>query len=326
MIRRLLGAMALIAVALTSLTWAQEPYPSRPITVVAPFPPGGVVDITGRPLVSVLERILKQPVVIGNKPGAAGAVGRQAVAVAKPDGYTLILDLVSISNGPPVDELFGRPTSYRLDQFVGIARLTNDIPILIVNAETPWKSVADLVADLKKRPGELTFSSSGLYGASHVPMAWFLQAAGGLQMKHLPTPGGGPAMTAVLGNHAQMWVSPTGVAAPHIKAGKVRALATLSAARHPRFPEIPTLKELGYDVEYYFWVGLFAPKNVPPQVLSVLGDAVRRAAQDPEFKGAMDKVQTEVAYLDAAEFKQFWDREAKTVAAVIKRIGKVEKK
>lgn len=326
MIRRLLSAMALIAVALTSLTWAQEPYPSRPITVVAPFPPGGVVDITGRPLVSVLERILKQPVVIGNKPGAAGAVGRQAVAVAKPDGYTLILDLVSISNGPPVDELFGRPTSYRLDQFVGIARLTNDIPILVVNAETPWKSVADLVADLKKRPGELTFSSSGLYGASHVPMAWFLQAAGGLQMKHLPTPGGGPAMTAVLGNHAQMWVSPTGVAAPHIKAGKVRALATLSAARHPRFPEIPTLKELGYDVEYYFWVGLFAPKNVPPQILSVLGDAVRRAAQDPEFKGAMDKVQTEVAYLDAAEFKQFWDREAKTVAAVIKRIGKVEKK
>lgn len=326
MIRRVLVAAALVAVVLPALAWAQEPYPSRPITIVAPFPPGGVVDITGRPLVSVLERLLKQPVVISNKPGAAGAVGRQAVAVSRPDGYTLILDLVSISNGPPVDELFGRPTSYRLDQFVGIARLTNDIPILVVNAETPWKSVADLVADLKKRPGEYTFSSSGLYGASHVPMAWFLQAAGGLQMKHLPTPGGGPAMTAVLGNHAQMWISPTGVAAPHIRAGKVRGLATLSVTRHPRFPDIPTLKELGYDIEYYFWVGLFAPKDVPGQVLRVLGDAVRRAAQDPEFKSAMDKVQTEVAYLDAAEFKQFWDREARTVAAVIKRIGKVEKK
>ena len=136
--------------------------------------------------------------------------------------------------------------------------------------ETPWKTVGDLVADLKKRPGEFTFSSSGLYGASHVPMAWFLQAAGGLQMKHLPTTGGGPAMTAVLGNHAQMWVSPTGVAAPHIKAGKVRALATLAGARHPRFPDVPTLKELGYDIEYYYWVGLFAPRSVPGPILKKL--------------------------------------------------------
>ena len=110
------------------------------------------------------------------------------------------------------------------------------------------------------------------------------------------------------------------------KAGKVRALTTLGATRHPRFPEVPTLKELGYDIEYYFWVGLFAPKSVPPQVLAVLGDAVRQAAQDPEFKSAMDKVQTEVAYLDAPAFKQFWEREARTVAAVIKRIGKAEKK
>lgn len=326
MIRRVVVAVALIVVVLTGLAWAQEPYPSRPITILVPFPPGGVTDITARPLAAVLERILKNPVVIANKAGAAGTVGRQAAAVAKPDGYTLMLDLVSISNGPPVDALFERPPAYNLDQFVGIARLTNDIPLLVVNAQSPWKSVAELVADLKKRPGELTFSSSGLYGASHVPMAWFLQAAGGLQMKHLPTTGGGPAMTAVLGNHAQMWVSPTGVASPHIKAGKVRALATLGGTRHPRFPDVPTLKELGNDIEYYFWVGLFAPRNVPPQALKTINDAVRQAVHDPEFKSAMDKVQTEVAYLDAVAFKQFWDREAKTVADVVKRIGKVEKK
>ncbi len=320
-------AVLMVVLALTMLVpaaSAQEPYPSRPVTVVAPFPPGGVVDITGRPLTAVLERILKQAVVISNKPGAAGAVGRQAVAVSRPDGYTLLLDLVSISNNPPTDELFGRPASYKLDQFVGIARLTNDIPILVVNDQAPWKSVGELVADVKKKPNQYTFSSSGLYGASHVPMAWFLQTAGGLQVKHLPTTGGGPAMTAVLGNHAQMWVSPTGVAAPHLKAGKVRALAVFSGTRHPRFPDVPTLKELGYDIEYYFWVGLFAPKSVPAPVLKVLGDAVRQAAQDPEFKGAMDKVQTEVAYLDAAQFKQFWERDARMVATVIKQIGKVE--
>ncbi|MBI4246020.1 MAG: tripartite tricarboxylate transporter substrate binding protein [Candidatus Rokubacteria bacterium] len=324
--RRIATVLVLALLMLVPGAWAQEMYPSRPITVIAPFPPGGVTDITARPLVAVLERVLKQPVVIANKPGAAGTVGRQAVAVSKPDGYTLLVDLVSISNGPPVDELFGRPASYRLDQFVGIARLTNDIPILVVNAQAPWKSAAELVADLKKRPGEYIFSSSGLYGASHVPMAWFLQAAGNLQAKHLPTTGGGPAMTAVLGNHAQMWVSPTGVAAPHIKAGKVRALATLSGTRHPRVSDVPALQELGYDIEYYFWVGLFAPKNVPPPALKVLGDAVRQAAQDPEFKGAMDKVQTEIAYLDAEQFKQFWEREARTVDTVIKRIGKIETK
>jgi len=326
MSRRVLAAGALIAVVLTGAAWAQEPYPLRPITIFVPFPPGGVTDITARPLAAVLERILKNPVVVANKGGAAGNVGRQAVAVSKPDGYTLMVDLVSISNGPAVDALFERPPAYTLDQFIPIARLTNDIPILVVNAETPWKSVADLVADLKKRPGEFTFSSSGLYGASHVPMAWFLQAAGGLQMKHLPTTGGGPAMTAVLGNHAQMWVSPTGVAAPHIKAGKVRALATLGGTRHPRFPDVPTLKGLGHDIEYYFWVGLFAPKGVPPQALKTVGDAVRKAVHDPEFAGAMDKVQTEVAFLDAPAFRQFWEREARTIAAVIKRIGKVEKK
>jgi len=137
---------------------------------------------------------------------------------------------VSISTLPPVDALFGRTPTYTLDQFVGIARLTNDLPLFVVNAEH-------------------TYASSGPYGASHVPMEWFLQLAG-LKMRHLPTTGGGPATTAVLGNHAQMWVSPTGVAAPHIKSGKLRPLATFSATRHPRFPNVPTMKEPGHDIEY----------------------------------------------------------------------------
>jgi len=316
--------LVLVLGVLAGAPSAQEPYPSRPVTILVPFPPGGVTDLQARPLAAVLERVLKNPVVVGNKSGAAGAVGRQTLAVSKPDGYTLMVDLVSISNGPPVDEVFGRPPSYTLDQFVGIARLANDLPLLVVNAQNPWKSVKELVEDAKKRPGEITFSSSGVYGASHVPVEMFLHAAGGLKMRHLPTTGGGPAMTAVLGNHAQMWISPTGVASPHIKSGKVRALATLSATRHPRFPEVPTLKELGYDIEYYFWTGLFAPKNVPSNVLKTIQDAVRQVAQDPEFKSAMDKLQTEVAYLDPDEFKRFWGEDARRLDAVIKRIGRIE--
>jgi tripartite-type tricarboxylate transporter receptor subunit TctC len=304
---------------------SQEPYPTRPITIVVPFPPGGIADLTARPFASVLERIVKQPVVIANKTGAAGAVGMQSAAIAKPDGYTIMVALVSISTIPEVDALFGRKPAFTRDQFLGIARLNADPPILVVGADTPWKTVKELVEDGKKRHGEITYSSSGIYGASHVPMEMFLHAAG-LNMRHLPTTGGAPAMTAVLGGHAAMWASPPALAVPHLKAGKIRALATWGATRLVAFPEIPTMKELGYDIEYYLWTGLFAPKNVPGYVVKVLRDMTRQAVDDREFNNAMEKIQTPIAYQDADEFRAWWDRDARSLAGVIKRIGKIESK
>jgi len=317
---------AIIVLALTTLVTgaaAQEPYPSRPISIVNPFPPGGIADLTGRPLAATLERLLKQPVVIVNKAGAAGAVGAQFASVAKPDGYTLLIALVSISSTPEVDKLFGRPATYTRDQFVGIARLNADPPILAVNG--PWKTLKELVDDAKKRPGEITFASSGPYGASHLPLEMFLQAAG-LKMRHLPTTGGAPATTAVLGGHAQLWASPPALAAPHIEAGKMRALASWGATRLAAFPDVPTLKELGYDVEYYIWTGLFAPRGVSASVIQTLRDATRKAVEDPEFKSAMEKAKTPMAYQDAEEFKAFWDRDAQRIAATIQFIGKTDAK
>ena len=302
---------------------AQEPYPTRPVSIVNPFPPGGIADLTARPLASTFERLLKQPFVVVNKPGAAGAVGAQFASVAKPDGYTLLVALVSISSTPEVDKLFGRPPTYTRDQFVGIARLNADPPVLAVNG--PWKTLKELIDDAKKRPGEITFASSGPYGASHLPLEMLLQAAG-LKMRHLPTTGGGPATTAVLGGHAQLWASPPALAAPHVEAGKMRALATWGATRLAAFPDVPTLKELGYDIEYYIWTGLFAPKAVPANVIQALRDATRRAMQDDEFKAAMEKAKTPIAYQDADEFKAFWDADAKRIAAVIQFIGKTEAK
>lgn len=322
---RITCMMAMLLIVLVGAEAAEEPYPTRPITIVVPFPPGGIADLTARPLAPALERVLKQPVVVTNKSGAGGAVGMQYAAVAKPDGYTLLVALVSISTIPEVDALFGRTPAFTRDQLVGIARINADPPILVVGAGTPWKSVKELVEDLKKRPGEMTFSSSGIYAASHVPMEMFLHAVG-LKMRHLPTTGGAPAMTAVLGGHAAMWASPPGLAAPHLKAGKIRALATWGAQRLAAFPDVPTMRELGYDVEYYLWAGLFAPKNVPANVVRALRDATRQAVQDPEFKGAMEKIQTPIAYQDAEEFRAWWDRDARILADVIKRIGKVEAK
>jgi tripartite-type tricarboxylate transporter receptor subunit TctC len=314
-------AFALMLVA--APTPAQESYPVRPLTVVVPFPPGGVADLTARPLAPALERVLKQPVVVVNKQGAAGAVGMQSVAIAKPDGYTLMVALVSVSTIPEVDALLGRTPAYTRDQLVGIARLNADPPVLVVGAEQPWKSLKELIEDARRRPGEITYASSGLYGASHVPMEMLLHAAG-IRMRHLPTTGGGPATTAVLGGHAALWPSPPGIALPHIKAGKLRPLGTFGAARLAALPEVPTLKELGYDVEYYLWAALFAPRGLPPAVFATLRDATRRAVQDPQFRSAMDKVETPIAYQDADEFRAWWDADARRLAAVIKQIGRVE--
>src|SRR5262249_10191636 len=163
------GALLIAATAAGSAT-ADEAYPTRPISMVVAFPPGGVADNTARPVSAALERILKQPVAVLNKAGAAGAVGNQFVATSKPDGYTLLMALVSISVLPEVDKLFGRPQNYTLAQFTGIARINADPSMLVVRADQPWKTLKDFVDDAKKRPNEIVFSSSGLYGAAHIPM------------------------------------------------------------------------------------------------------------------------------------------------------------
>lgn len=320
-------AMALALLVLSALAGpvsADEPFPTRAVTIVNPFPPGGLADLTGRPLAAAMEKVLKQPVVITNKPGAAGAVGMQSVAVAKPDGYTVLITVPAISTLPEVDRLFGRTSSYTPDQLTPLALINADPTIIVVNASQPWTSVKELLDDARKRPNEIVFSSSGIYGASHVPMEMLLHAAGGLKMRHLPTTGGGPATTAVLGNHAHLWCSPPGVAAAHIKSGKLRPLAVTGATRHPYFPDIPTLKELGYDVEYYLWIGLFLPRGTPAGPTKVLREAVRQAVEDPAFKSAMEKIQVPIAYKDADEFKAWWDADAARNAVTVRRMGKIE--
>src|SRR5689334_12730761 len=261
--RNFIGAAT--AALLVEPTFGQEAYPSRPITFINPFPPGGAADVVARPFAAVLEPLLKQPVVIETKAGAAGAVGAQFAANAKPDGYTMLVHIVSISGFAEVDKLFGRQPKFTRADFIPLARLTEGPMVLVVNDKQPYHSLKELVDDAKKRPNGIVFSSSGLYGALHLPTALFMKAAG-IQMRHLPTAGGGPAVTAILGNNSQALVSSIAAANAQMKAGKLRPLATFGAQRAPALPNIPTMKESGYDVEFYLWVGLFAPKNTPAQV------------------------------------------------------------
>ncbi len=322
---RLLAALLTLTLALPLGASAQERFPNRPISLVAPFPPGGVADLTARPVAAAMEKVLKNPVVVVNKTGAGGAVGMSFVANSKPDGYTLLLALSSISIIPEADKLFDRKPAYTMDQLTPIALISADPTILVVHADRPWKSVKELVEDAKKRPGEISFSSSGVYGTLHMAMEMFQHAAG-IKLKHVPYAGGGPALTAILGGHVDALASGPAVALPQIKAGKLRPLAGWGAKRVAALPDLPTFKELGYEIEFYIWAGVFAPTGTPAPVLKVARDAVRQAVKDPDFKAAMAKIETPVAYLDAPEFQKFWDKDAKMLADAIKQAGKIEEK
>lgn len=320
--RNVLLAAAVAAVVGVGLP-AQADYPDRPITMINPFPPGGLIDVVARPFAAQLAEVLGQPVVMENRGGAAGAVGAQVAANAPADGYTLLAHIVSISIFPEVDRLFERTPNYEREDLVGIARLNADAPVLIVNADTPWQTLEDMMEDARARPGEVLFSSSGPYGALHLPMAMLLQAAD-VEMRHLPTTGGGPAMTAVLGNNAQALVSGIGVAAPHIESGAVRALAVFGAERAAGLPDVPTVMEQGYDIEYYLWAGLFAPAGTPDDVVGVLRDAARQVAEGDSYARMMANAGLGVDYLDAPEFQAFWDEDAVAIAETVRAIGIVE--
>jgi len=321
-----LGLAALAAGGPRAAAQAQDAYPSRPVTLVAPFPPGGVADLTARPVAVALEKVLKQPVAVVNKTGAAGAVGMQFVATSKPDGYTLLLALSSISIIPEADKLFGRPPAYTVDQFAPVALISADPTILVVRTESPWRTAAEFVEDARKRPGQISYSSSGIYGTLHMAME-LLSHGAGIKLRHVPFAGAGPALTAVLGGHVDALASGPAVVLPQIKSGKLRALAGWGDKRVAALPEVPTFKELGYpEAEFYIWAGLFAPRGTPEPVLAKLREAMRAVAADPEFKSAMDKLETPIAFRQGDEFQRFFDADARRLAEGVRKVGKIESK
>ena len=318
--RALIAGTALLPLAFSAA--AQDTFPSRPIQMIVPFPPGGVADITGRPTAHVMGKLLKQSVVVQNKPGAGGSVGAALAARAAPDGYTILMALSSISVLPVADRLQGRTPAYELDQLGPIALISADPTVLVVREDGPYKTLKDLVDAAKARPGTINYGSSGVYGTLHVAMEIFAGAAG-IKLFHIPYQGGGPAVAALLGGQIDALASGPSAAIGQIKAGKMRALAVWGDKRLASLPDVPSMKELGYDATFYIWSGLFAPAATPQSVMTVLRDAARRTTEDPEFKEAMAKVETPIAYLDAPQFKTFLDRDSQRLRTAVERIGKV---
>ena len=318
-----IGMTASAAALAAGPAWAQEAFPSHAITIVNAFPPGGVNDLVTRPFATALEPILKQPVVVETKAGAGGQVGAQVGASAKPDGYTLLSHNNGISGYEEVDKLFGRqPKTTRAD-FIPLSRLVADPVLVLVNDQQPYKTLKDFLDDAKKRPEGIVYSSGGLYGATHLPVVLLEKATGIPKLRHLPTNGGGPAITALLGNNAQMSTQTVSASLQHVKAGKLRALASFGGKRSKSLPDVSTLKELGFDTEYYLWVGIFAPKATPGNIVSVLSGAIEKAANSDQFNTAMINAGLEPSHLNAAGFAKFWAEDAKRSDEAVKLIGRV---
>jgi tripartite-type tricarboxylate transporter receptor subunit TctC len=322
--RRLLMLAVSSALAAASAL-AQDGYPSHPVTMVVAFPPGGVADITARPTALTMEKVLKQRVIVENRPGAAGATGNAYVANAKPDGYTVLMALSSVSVIPEAERLNGRKAPYELAQFAPIALISADPVVLVVRDEAPWKNVQEFISDARNRPGKITYSSSGIYGALHMPFT-LLEHATGTTLWHVPYNGGGPAIQALLGAQVDVTAGGPATMIGQIRGKRLRPLASFGNKRLASLPDVPTLKELGIDAEYFIWAGLLAPKATPSAIQQTLRNAVRQAVGDPDFRTAMAKVETPISYLDAPEFQKFWDADATKLAEAVRRTLPVEQR
>lgn len=311
------------ALALSTLAASAQSYPDRPLTVVVPFTPGGVSDVTARPLAAAMSIQLGQPIVIDNKGGAGGAIGMAAVARAKPDGYTLMMALPSMITIPISDRISGRAPSFQINQFKPIARLTADPTVLAVRTESPWKTLADFVRDVRAKPGAISYSTSGLYGTTHVAMEILAHAAN-LKMVHVPYSGGGQQINALIAGHVDATMQTPGAIAGQIAAGKLRILASMSRERVPSLPDVPTAAEQGFSGEFYLWTGLFVPTGTPDAIVNRLRVSAREASGHALFKTAMTGLNTPVQYLDSDDFARFIVEDTKRLDAVLTSIGEIK--
>jgi len=318
--RLMVGLTFLVSTCL----FAQGSFPNKPVTLIVPFPAGGIADLSARALKPSLEKALGQTVFIQNRPGASGAIGAAAVANSAPDGYTWMYTLSSIASVPEQAVLNGQKPPFQLEQFVPVARVTVDVVALVVRADSPYKTYQDFTAALRANPKAMTYSSSGNYGISHFP-AEMLLAATQTEARHIPYAGGAPMLTALMGGQVDFNVPVRTLALPHVQSGRLRYLAMYGAKRWSQAPEVPSLAELGVPIEFVPWTGVFAPAGTPPDAVEVMRKALRAAAQDPQFTETVSKSSAgEIAYLDGAELEAFWKADLARTSVTIQRIGRVQ--
>ena len=283
--------------ALTSIASAQS-FPDKPITLVVPNPPGGLVDTSARLLSEPLTRVIGQTVVVDNKPGASGNIAYQFVANAKPDGYTLLISYSGYHVGNPalMDKLPWDPVK----DFSPIALLTVSTNVIAVHPSVPVNNLKEFIAYAKANPGKLNYASQGNGSVSHIGTEMFKQTTG-VEMVHVPYKGSGPAIQDVLAGQVQVFITTPPSVMQHVQSGKLKGLAVTGKNRHPGMPNVPTTAEAGLpSFQLESWVGLFAPAGTPAPVVAKLTDSVKKSFTLPEVKERADAAGVELRYLTPA--------------------------
>jgi tripartite-type tricarboxylate transporter receptor subunit TctC len=312
------SSAAAASLALPGLARSQGAFPSRPIKYICPWPAGGSTDAVMRALAESAGKILGQPVLVENKPGAAGLLGAAELVTAKPDGYTLSQLPHGIFRIPHMQKVAFDP----LKDFTWIACLTGYTFGLVVPADSPIKSIADLVAHAKANPGQFSYGSTGIGTSPHLAVEEFAQRAG-IKLNHVPFKGNADNMQAVLGGHTMAASDATGWA-PHVEAGKLRLLATYGSKRTKRWPNVPTLDELGYKTVSDSPFGVCGPKDMEPAVVRTLHDAFRKTLDDRAVLATFEKYDQSVIYMDTETYTR-WARETFSAErATMERLGLVK--
>jgi tripartite-type tricarboxylate transporter receptor subunit TctC len=291
------GLAGAASIALPAL--AQSSFPSRPIKLICPWPAGGSTDAVMRVIGESAARILNNPVIIENKGGASGMLGPNELVNAKPDGYTLSQLTIGVLRLPHMQKMQFDP----LVDFTYVACLTGYTFGIVVRADSPIKSIKDLVAYAKAKPGEFTFGSTGNGTTPHLAVEEFAMKAG-IKLQHVPFKGNADGMQALLGGHVMSHSDATGWG-PHVEAGTCRLLATYGSKRTKRWPNIPTLNELGYDTVSDSPFGIGAPKGMDPAVTRKLHDVFKATLEDPKVLASFEKYDQSVIYMNTEEYTKF---------------------
>ncbi len=309
---------SLWALALLAGAAAAQDYPNRPIRIIVPFSPGGAVDGPTRVVAQELGKRLKQQINVENKPGAGATIGTGEVAKAAPDGYTLLL--ASQTNAISAS-LYPKLPYAPIDDYIGISLQGREPGVLVVHPALPVKNVAELIAYAKARPGEMNYASSGNGSGQHLFMAQFASMAG-LKLTHVPYRGSGQATTDVLGGTVPMFLPGTAGMVGHIKAGKLRPLATTGATRSPQLPEVPTLAESGLPgFAAYVWLGLLAPKGTPQAIIERLHRELKIVMATPEVKTFFAETGIEIVGSSPAEMDSYFREERDHWSRIVKETG-----
>lgn len=322
---RWMGVLIIVAIIILSVTsegWtAQKKYPNKTIQLVVVYQPG-LTDMILRLFVDKFPEYLGQPVAFDYKPGAAGSFGASFVARAKPDGYTLL----GCSNSSVIGSPITKEVDYTLDDFVPICRLVKAPVIASVKADSPWKTLKDLVEEAKKSPGKVNYATSGVYGTSHMPVEMFAKSAG-INMTHVPCNGDVPAVTATLGGHVNMASCTVTAIVPYVKSGALRPIAVFSKERLKEYPDVPTFSELGYPVVMIVWWGVFAPKRTPKEVAGTLYNAFKKVVENQRsfLDDRLGKLSLSLEFLSPEESAKELNAEYTTMKNIFHDLNKSSK-